>query len=152
MVFLVPSLSPSLLFFALLLIELNLLLTLATNGKKDLLTALKAYKIAFTQSQPNWRPSNRRFPVLSTLAQLTYNTHMENNQPFLTDDEFQSMTGIDIESLVSTRLEDLADQIAFHAFNNDWASVELLKAEGSELAEAYDDGYNFFFVNDLTLN
>ena len=77
---------------------------------------------------------------------------MENNQPFLTDDEFQAMTGIDIESLVSTRLEDLADQIAFHAFNDDWASVELLKAEGSELAEAYDAGYNFFFVHDLTLN
>ena len=77
---------------------------------------------------------------------------MENNQPFLTDDEFQAMTGIDIQTLVSTRLEDLADQIAFHAFNKDWDAVELLKAEGLELAEAADSGANFFFVNDLTLN
>ena len=75
---------------------------------------------------------------------------MENTQPFLTDDDFQAMAGIDIESLVSSRLEDLADQIAFHAFNDDWKAVELLKAEGLELAEAADAGANFFFVNDLT--
>ena len=81
---------------------------------------------------------------------MTYNTYMENDQPILTDEEFQAMTGIDIDTLVSTRLGDLAERVATHAFNGDWATVELLKAEGLELAEAADAGSSFFFVNDLT--
>ena len=77
---------------------------------------------------------------------------MDNKNNFFTNNEIEDMGGVDIESLVASRLEDLADRVAFHAFRGEWDTVELLKAEGLELAEAYDDGYNFFFVNDLTLN
>jgi hypothetical protein len=77
---------------------------------------------------------------------------MNNKNSFFTNNEIEDMGGVDIESLVASRLEDLADRVAFHAFRGEWDTVELLKAEGLELAEAYDEGFNFFYVNDLTLN
>ena len=75
---------------------------------------------------------------------------MNNKDNFFTNNEIDDMNGVDIQSLVASRLEDLADRIAFHAFNGEWDTVELLKTEGSELAQAYDDGFSFFFVNDLS--
>jgi hypothetical protein len=57
---------------------------------------------------------------------------------------------MNIEALVSSKLDDLAERIAFHAFRGEWDTVELLKAEGLEIAEAYDEGLDFFFVNDLS--
>jgi hypothetical protein len=75
---------------------------------------------------------------------------MNNKTNFFTNNEIEDMGGVDIESLVASRLEDLADRVAFHAFRGEWDTVELLKAEGLELAEAYDEGFNFFYVNDLT--
>jgi hypothetical protein len=77
---------------------------------------------------------------------------MNNKTNFFTNNEIEDMGGVDIESLVASRLEDLADRVAFHAFRGEWDTVELLKAEGLELAEAYDKGFNFFYVNDLTLS
>jgi hypothetical protein len=77
---------------------------------------------------------------------------MNNKNSFFTNNEIEDMGGVDIESLVASRLEDLADRVAFHAFRGEWDTVELLKAEGLELAEAYDEGFNFFYVNDLTLS
>jgi hypothetical protein len=75
---------------------------------------------------------------------------MNNKTNFFTNNEIEDMGGVDIESLVASRLEDLAERVAFHAFRGEWDTVELLKAEGLELAEAYDEGFNFFYVNDLT--
>ena len=77
---------------------------------------------------------------------------MNNKNNFFTNNEIEDMGGVDIESLVASRLEDLAERVAYHAFRGEWDTVELLKAEGLELAEAYDEGFNFFYVNDLTLN
>jgi len=77
---------------------------------------------------------------------------MNNKNNFFTNNEIEDMGGVDIETLVASRLEDLADRVAFHAFRGEWDTVELLKAEGLELAEAYDEGFSFFYVNDLTLN
>ena len=75
---------------------------------------------------------------------------MNNKNNFFTNNEIEDMGGVDIETLVASRLEDLADRVAFHAFRGEWDTVELLKAEGLELAEAYDEGFSFFYVNDLT--
>ena len=75
---------------------------------------------------------------------------MNNINNFFTNNEIEDMGGVDIESLVASRLEDLAERVAYHAFRGEWDTVELLKAEGLELAEAYDEGFNFFYVNDLT--
>ena len=69
---------------------------------------------------------------------------------FFTNNELEELNEVKIEELVSSRLEDLAERVAFHAFRGDWETVEVLKAEGLELAEAYDEGFNFFYVNDLT--
>ena len=57
---------------------------------------------------------------------------------------------MNIEALVFAKLKDLAERVAFHAFRGEWDTVELLKAEGLEIAEAYDEGLDFFFVNDLS--
>ena len=68
---------------------------------------------------------------------------------FLTDDEFQEMTGIDIGNLVASRLEDMADQVdQLHvAGYPDLAA--LLREEGLQLAQAYDEGQTFIYLTDL---
>jgi hypothetical protein len=77
---------------------------------------------------------------------------MENNQAFFTDNEFQEMTGVDIQSLVASRLEDLADRVEHHFAVGNFDTAEFLRQEGLELAGAYDFGVPFFYVNDLTAN
>jgi hypothetical protein len=77
---------------------------------------------------------------------------MENNQAFFTDDEFQELTGVDIQSLVASRLEDLADRVEYHHSLGNYDTAEFLREEGLELATAYDFGVPFFYVNDLTAN
>ena len=69
---------------------------------------------------------------------------------FFTNNEIEEMSEVDIQSLVASRLEDLADRVDFLAGKGDWKSAELLRREGLALAEAYDEGFNFFYVNDLT--
>jgi hypothetical protein len=77
---------------------------------------------------------------------------MENNQTFFTDDEFQELTGVDIQSLVASRLEDMADRVEHHYSAGNLDTAEFLRQEGLELASAYDLGVPFFYVNDLTSN
>jgi hypothetical protein len=60
------------------------------------------------------------------------------------------MQGIDIQSLVASRLEDMADQVEQLYVAGMIEEAKLLRQEGLELAEAYDDGYTFLFINDLT--
>lgn len=64
--------------------------------------------------------------------------------------EHLNMRGIDIQTLVAARLEDLADQIEAHYNEGNYAEVELLRTEGLELAECYDNGVTFMFLPDYT--
>jgi hypothetical protein len=77
---------------------------------------------------------------------------MNSNQSFFTDDEFQELTGVDIHSLVASRLEDMADRVEYHHSVGNYGTAEFLRREGLELASAYDFGVPFFYVNDLTTN
>jgi hypothetical protein len=52
--------------------------------------------------------------------------------------------------LVHSRLEDMAEQFQFLLESGDFEAAELIKAEGTALAEAADDGELFFFAPDLT--
>ncbi len=68
---------------------------------------------------------------------------------YFTDDSV-NLNNVDIQTLVSARLEDMADQI-FHLLTEGYhEEAELLKREGLELAEALDNGTPFFYINDLT--
>jgi hypothetical protein len=51
--------------------------------------------------------------------------------------------------LVHSRLEDMAEQFQFLLESGDFEAAELIKAEGTALAEAADDGELFFFAPDL---
>ncbi len=63
---------------------------------------------------------------------------------------FPEMQGIDIQTLVAQRLEDMADQVEQLFATGMIEEAALLRNEGLELAEAYDNGYTFLFINDLT--
>ena len=65
----------------------------------------------------------------------------------LTDDEFQEMIGIDINELVSRRLDDMVDQYTALADRGDFETAEFLRNEGLHLAE-YADGHDPFFYVD----
>jgi hypothetical protein len=63
---------------------------------------------------------------------------------------YPEMQGIDIQTLVASRLEDMASQVEQLISQGMVEEAVLLRNEGLELAEAYDDGYTFLFINDLT--
>ncbi len=63
---------------------------------------------------------------------------------------YPEMQGIDIQTLVAQRLEDMADQVEQLYVAGMIKEATLLRNEGLELAEAYDDGHIFLFINDLT--
>ena len=65
-------------------------------------------------------------------------------------EEFENMHGIDFETLVASRLEDMADQVEFLFSQGNHAEAELLRSEGLELAEACDSGLTFLFIDDLS--
>ena len=60
------------------------------------------------------------------------------------------MQGIDIQTLVAQRLEDMAEQVEQLYIAGMIEEATLLRNEGLELAEAYDEGYTFLFIIDLT--
>lgn len=60
------------------------------------------------------------------------------------------MQTIDLQTLVAARLEDMAEQCEHLFEQGDIETAHLLREEGLELAEAYDGGYTFMFLNDLT--
>lgn len=64
--------------------------------------------------------------------------------------EQTNMNGIDIQTLVSVRLEDMADQVQHLYEQGNFADAELIRNEGMMLAEAYDNENIFLFINDLT--
>lgn len=57
---------------------------------------------------------------------------------------------VNINLLVATRLEDMATQVEQLYVAGMIKEATLLRNEGLELAEAYDDGHIFLFINDLT--
>lgn len=68
---------------------------------------------------------------------------------YFSDDSLNT-ENVDIETLVSARLVDMADQI-YHLLTEGYhEEAELLKREGLELAEALNNGTPFFYINDLT--
>lgn len=66
------------------------------------------------------------------------------------DEDANNMAGIDLQTLISSRLEDLADQVEVLYLQGNLAEAELLRNEGLMLAEAYDNEEIFMFINDLT--
>ena len=55
---------------------------------------------------------------------------------------------MNFETLAASRLEDLADQIAYLHEQGDLQTAALLRAEGLELAQALDAEEDFFYVDD----
>ena len=64
--------------------------------------------------------------------------------------EHEHMQDIDIQTLIATRLEDVADQVSVLYRQGDYAEAELLREEGLQLAECYDNGVTFMFLPDYT--
>ena len=57
----------------------------------------------------------------------------------------------DIQSLITNRLEDLVNQIEYLYETGHDYEADLLRAEGLELAQAYDDEYAFLYIRDLRI-
>ena len=62
----------------------------------------------------------------------------------------QDMSGTDLQTLIASRLEDMADQVSLLFTQGLIEEAELLREEGLELASAFDDGTTFLFITDLT--
>jgi len=54
-----------------------------------------------------------------------------------------------IQSLITNRLEDLVNQIEYLYEEGRDYEADLLRVEGLELAQAYDDEYAFLYIRDL---
>jgi hypothetical protein len=65
-------------------------------------------------------------------------------------EEIEEMHSVDIQTLVTSYLEDMAEQVQFLYARGDYRHAELLRQEGLEMAEAYDNNCIFMFINDLT--
>ena len=57
---------------------------------------------------------------------------------------------VDIQTLIATRLEDMADQVEQLYVAGMIEEARLLRDEGLELAEAYDNEQTFLYLDDLT--
>jgi hypothetical protein len=55
-----------------------------------------------------------------------------------------------IQTLIASRLEDMAVQCQRHFDEGNFAEAELLREEGLLLAEAYDNEQEFLFIQDLS--
>ena len=65
-------------------------------------------------------------------------------------EDLDSMTGIDIQTLVSCRLEDMAEQVQLLYGQGKYTDAEIVRTEGLEIASAYDDGLLFMYLPDFT--
>lgn len=61
------------------------------------------------------------------------------------------MTDIDIQALVASRLEDMADRIDELCRIGDHETALFLREEGLYLAEVCDNGETFMYLNDLRM-
>ena len=60
------------------------------------------------------------------------------------------MTQEQLQNRIIVRLEEMATQVEFLYANGYVEEAQLLRAEGLELAEAYDNDEDFFYVQDYT--
>jgi len=66
------------------------------------------------------------------------------------DEDANNMIGIDLQTLVSSRLEDLAGQVEVLYRQGNFAEAELLRDEGMLLAESCDNENLFMYLPDFT--
>jgi hypothetical protein len=66
------------------------------------------------------------------------------------DEDANNMIGIDLKTLIASRLEDLAEQVEFLYRQGNLAEAELLRDEGLLLAESYDNEITFMYLPDFT--
>jgi len=59
------------------------------------------------------------------------------------------MKRANLELIIASRLEDMADRVEFHHHRGNHSEANLLRREGLELAQAYDDSQTFLFTTDL---
>jgi hypothetical protein len=67
---------------------------------------------------------------------------MENNIPHMHDET--------IQSLIASRLEDIADQCEYLASSGNVEEARLLQEEGLALASWYDEGNSLMYLPDYT--
>jgi hypothetical protein len=60
------------------------------------------------------------------------------------------MCGIDLRTLIASRLEDMADQVSYLYTRDLLEEAEILRQEGLMLAEAYDNETTFMYLPDFT--
>ena len=60
------------------------------------------------------------------------------------------MNHLDLQALVTSRLEDMADQFEFLVSKDDYTRADVIRKEGLHLAEHYDDELTFLYVTDFT--
>ena len=60
------------------------------------------------------------------------------------------MTSNDLETIIATRLEDMATQVEFLDSVGRHGDAAVLRQEGLMLAAAYDNEENFFVLGDVT--
>ena len=65
----------------------------------------------------------------------------------LTDNEFQEMTGININELVERRLDDMVEHFNTLVGQGDYDTAEFLRNEGLLLADYADSNNLFFFID-----
>ncbi len=66
------------------------------------------------------------------------------------NEESSNMQGIELQTLIASRLEDMAEQVNILYSQGNFAEAELLREEGLQLAEAYDNEITFMFLPDFT--
>jgi hypothetical protein len=60
------------------------------------------------------------------------------------------MNSTDLQTLIASRLEDMADQVLQLFSQGMLEEAQLLRNEGLELAEAYDSGVTFMYLGNFT--
>ena len=74
---------------------------------------------------------------------------MNQSEHAFFEDKNNGMQGVDLQALVASRLEDMADQVEQLYVAGYPEEAELLRREGLALAECYDNEHTFLFLNDL---
>ena len=57
----------------------------------------------------------------------------------------------DLQLVIASRLEDMAEKVKYHLRNGDHDLAELVRWEALDIAGAYDCDEEFFFVHDFNL-
>ena len=60
------------------------------------------------------------------------------------------MTQEQLQNVIAVQLEQMATQVEFLYANGYHKEAAVLRAEGLELAEAYDNNDDFFYLQDYT--